>query len=381
MGYKAVKFLLVCFGLCFMGSVLANTSSKAAPLSQDVDWSYFQLPIYQNGPDTPVVGLRSFIGVRKSGVEFSLSLATSADMKQGRWQGLVTTVERPQFTLKRLIKGKVYSLKVTGARAEGPDAEKYGSWKTGKSTMPTHAVLFDIEWDAIKMLADSEFLRVTYNTIEQPDVTHVVDISLLLFKEKIQALKNKVATTDEGEKFFLTQAEIMAIPIKNLPESMRLGALKTFIEQSAGFFKLSATEVMEYSVSEIHEKKKAVDEQSRKNKLAERKRAHQAIYDQEPKWIDMNICPRRDVPYCASIGKVTYAQPSLMLGSDFSYGKIIGVVWRSAGSIVRIYGGVVDLDIDPEIHRASEAEYYFVLRNDEGRIDIRACDSVVIRSN
>ena len=138
---------------------------------------------------------------------------------------------------------------------------------------------------------------------------------------------------------------------------------------------------MQFSVSELTAKKEALDEKLRKNVLAEKKKAYQAIYDQEPKWLDMNICPRSDVTYCLSIGKTAYDQPNIMLGSDFKYGEIIGVVWRSAGSIVRIYGGSLDYDIEPEIYRASEAQYYFILRGDEGRIDIRPCDNVVVRPN
>lgn len=378
---KAIKSLLVCFGLCSMYSALAAPLSQVEPLFQDLDWDSFQVPIHENGPETPAVGLRSFIGVRKDGVEFSLSLATSTDLKQGRWTGLVTAVPRPQFKLQRLTKDAVYAVKTTGARAEGPDAESHGGWKTGDSTVATHAVIFDIEWDEIKKLTESDYLRVDYTTIEDPDTSHVVDISLLLFQEKIQALEDQFATTDEGKKFFLTKAEAMAIPIKDLPESMRAGPLKKLIERSSDFFKLTATEVMQFSVSELTAKKEAVDEKLRKNVLAEKKKAYQAIYDQEPKWLDMNICPRSDVTHCSSIGKTAYAQPDIMLGSDFTYGEIIGVVWRSAGSIVRIYGGMVDYDIEPKIHRASEAEYYFIVRNDEDRVDIRPCNYVVVRPN
>ena len=68
-----------------------------------------------------------------------------------------------------------------------------------------------------------------------------------------------------------------------------------------------------------------------------------------------------------------------MFGNEYDYGEIVGVVWRSEGSIIHVYGGSLDLGIDPDISRARKAGYYYILKSEEGFLKIRSAAGLLLR--
>ena len=139
---------------------------------------------------------------------------------------------------------------------------------------------------------------------------------------------------------------------------------------------MNETALRRLSMNDIKDLLAAGDKAKDDARKAEIRARHQAIYDQEPEWRGMNICLVRYIDFCGNMGSEAYVDD---IFGDFTYGRIEGVVWREKGEIIRIYGGSIDLGIEPEIVRAGEDAYYYLIETSSGGLDLRAAEGMLVR--
>ena len=350
---------------------LISTQAISAQV-QSIDWTHGNSPIYQSTPDSKVLGHRWWLYSLQHGHQISFRFDISLDGKQGAWFGDVRAKQRLRlFDFHTYSSGKYgQNVKTNGYFAQGPDSEK-GEWKVGESTQEIHLVEFAMDWVELVKLKNADTLMLRYLSVESPKTDQKSNFSLAQFEKKMAEIEKEISKHKGGRKFILTRKQVQAMPLRDLPPRIRQ-EISEGITESEKRLGVAVGELENYSMDQI--KQKISDK-----KNADKKKAHQKIYDMEPKWLDMNVCPRPDVNYCKNTGKTAY-EKSPLIGEPFRFGRIIGVIWRSKGSITKIYGGSIEFDIEPEIRRASEAEYYYLVENDKGYTSIVVADSVALKN-
>ncbi len=349
---------------------------SSAMAADDIDWLVSHEAVTESGPGTPIVGKRWSMGTIKNDLMFNIHLDAAPDMLMGNWYGDIRSTER--FYIKTFLldtAGKKYNLKLNDIKAYGPDAE-YGVWKKGAATTSIQALRFDFTREEILALKPFKSLVVNYGPFESPNDTTDIIFDLTNYTQRLAELDASIKNAG-GDAFLLTDEDINNMPINDLPAVHKNkwidGVADISSELSVPF-----SELMKLSINQITEKVEAKKDANREAVKAAKRAEHQAIYDQKPDWKDLNVCPKPDVSECRNIGRMGYEKDN-MFNKEYDYGKIIGVVWRSEGSIVHIYGGRIDYDLDPEIVRAKSAKYYYVLENDKGYLELRSAKNILLR--
>ena len=353
------KLALVFTALFYVG--IANSADN-------LSWQTGFQPVHQAGPGSAVVGKRWSLGSRSSDLNFYIHLDAQTNMERGNWYGEIRSYEK--FYVKTYVvdhKGRKKYLKLKGFAAQGPDSI-HGIWKEGKETARVQSVVFDLTREQLNSISKFSAIIIAYSSYKNKDKTKNITFPLDTFRAKLSELDSSV-TAQGGRLFLMTENQIKNTPMRSLPQSYRNKWQKSLKQVS---LKLSRP-INDLNKLSINGIKKLIKDTE---KSAKRKQ-HQAIYSQQPNWLDLNVCPKPDVSYCRNIGREAYTNDLLFAG-NFSYGKIKGVIWRSKGSIVRVYGGSIDLGIDPEIYRAKSAAYYYIVSK-KGSLEIRAAKNMLIR--
>jgi len=362
MKFKLIKFIVPILAFCFYAPVLSA--------AEDVDWIFGKEAIYEAGPESPTIGTRWALGTRKDDIQITFRLETSTDMKQGGWLGDVRAPEK--FYVKVYLvddAGVKRYFKLENGRAIGPDTE-YGNWKEGPATADQQMLLFDFNWDQMQQVKKAKSIVLGYSPYDKRKDSQDITISLDSFTARLNELEASVKAVNEGTKFILTKEQIDTTPLNKLPASIR-EYWQDDLKQVSQKLSMPISELLKLSMQDIQKLQMDKAIQLKEAKLAQTRKAHQAIYDQEPEWFDINVCPKPDVGYCNNIGKIAYLEDSMIKGDGvmftgamtIRYGKIYGVIWRSKGSIIEIYPGDVKWDRDPRIFRAPKAEYYYIIKD------------------
>ena len=359
----------------FIAITFSNNNFAATP---DFDWNHGINILREAGPESPQVGIRWSLASAKDSIQVTFQLDASNDLKQGSWLGGVTS-ENKFFVKFYLLdnQGNKKFLKMSNARAFGPDSDR-GIWKKGPATENPKMLVFQLDWENMLLIKNAKSLVLNYAEYDTPKEYRDIIFPLDNFNSHLEPLEASIKKVNGGERFLMTLEEINNTPIQNLPEVIQKQWRKDLI-RVAEELEISIIEVKKHSMHGLNAlQQKKVDEQ-RAALLAQKKKDHQAIYDQEPDWLDINNCPNSNISQCKNSGKQAY-ESDPMIGEPFHFGTILGVVWRSKDSIVRIYGGITDLGIDPEIHRATTAEYYYIVKSKRGPLDIRPLRAVTVKN-
>jgi len=345
--------------------------------TDDMDWHWGVEAIHGQGMDAPADGKLWGIAAVKDDIQITFRLEVKNDMSLGRWIGDIRAPEKfhVKFRLMDHNDHQIY-YQIEGARAVGPDAQS-GIWKDGPATAPQQAMTFDFNWEKALKLKGQKNLIINYSRFENKDESIDIVIPLGNYAAKLSEMESAIRDVPGARKFLLTDAEIRSMPINRLPPEIGAPLIKE-LDQASEFLNRDKDELMKLSFAAVEN----LIANQKKNKSilarAAKKAEHQEIYDQEPDWRDLNVCPKPDVSECRNIGRLGYEKDS-MFNKEYDYGTIIGVVWRSKGSIIHIYGGSLDYDIDPEIVRAKSGKYYYVLEGDKGSLELRPAKTILLR--
>ncbi len=366
----SISIFLFVLVLGFTGTAIAQDSMP------DMDWQFGTEPIHSQGTDKPADGKLWGIAARKDNVQITFRLEVNDDLSAGRWVGDIRAPEKfyAKFRLMSDDRNQVY-FQVENAKAIGPDAQN-GQWKDGPGTRSFKSMSFDFNWDQAQKIRGNKTLILNYASADTPDIKKDIHFPLDNFDAKLTDMEAAIRAVPGADKYLLTEIQIKTMPIKNLPPEMQ-AALSKELDGAAKFLNRSKSDLMKLNFHQVEALIKAERQAKGDAKLAAKRAEHQKIYDQEPNWKDLNVCPKRDVPECGNIGRGGY-EFDTMMGKDWDYGKIIGVVWRSEGSIIHIFGGNARMDIDPEIVRAKSAKYYYTLEKD-GKIELRPASLIKVR--
>lgn len=351
--------------------------STLAEAAEDRDWHWGEEPIHNQGRNMPADGKLFGIAAIKDNIQITFRLMAKNDMSQGSWVGDIRAPEK--FYVKLYLidqNGFRTYFKINGARAVGEDAE-YGSWKDGPATASQQAMIFEFSWDQALKIKGNKTLIVNFTRFDNKDESLDIAFPLNSFDSNLSELEAAIRAVPGSRQFLMTDKDIRSMPINHLPANISTPMIKQ-LAQASEILGRDKHELMKLSFDQVET---LLDEKRNADKAAKRaakKAAHQAIYDQKPNWRDLNICPKPDVRECQNIGRLGY-EIDTMFKKEYDYGKIIGVVWRSKGSIVHIYGGSLDIGIDPKIVRAEIAQYYYVLENDKGYLELRTVKKIFLR--
>ncbi len=344
----------------------------------DVDWGHGIEPLHEAGPDSPQIGTRWGLASLKDSIQLTLKLEASTDMTKGSWIGDIRS-ENKFYSKIYLVdeSGNKRFLKVENAQAIGPDAE-YGRWKDGPATSSQKMLAFQLNWEKMQLIKNAKSLIVNYAEFETPKQTRDIIFPLNNFNPHLEALEASIKNVAGADRFLMTAEEIDNTPMQDLPAIIQK-RWEEDIQKLAAHLDMPVSKLREYSMVGMKKLQKDKKDQAYAAEIARKKRAHQAIYDQEPDWLDINNCPNGSLQQCNNVGKQAY-ETNPMIGEAFHYGTILGVVWRSKDSIVRIYGGNVNLGIEPEIYRAKSAGYYYIVKSKKDYMDIRRVDVVTVKN-
>lgn len=351
--------------------------SDLAEATEDMNWHWGQEPIHSQGKSMPADGKLFGIAAIKDNIQITLRLMAKNDMSTGNWMGDIRAPEK--FYVKLYLidqNGRKNYFKMNGARAVGEDAE-YGGWKEGPATASQQAMTFEFSWDQAVQIKGNKTLVVNFASFDNKDETIDISFPLDTYDANLSELEAAIRAVPGSRQFLITDKEIRSMPIIHLPASISTSMVKQ-LAQAAEILGRDKNDLMKLSFDQVETLLDEKREADRASERAAKKAAHQAIYDQEPDWRDLNICPKPDVSECQNISRLGYEIDS-MFKKEYDYGKIIGVVWRSEGSIIHIYGGSLEIDIDPEIVRAKTAQYYYVLENDKGFLELRSVKNILLR--
>ncbi len=342
---------------------------------EDVDWTIEKTRVYENGPGTPVEGTRWSIGSQRDEILFIIHFDAKTDMSFGNWYGEIRAKEKFYVTTStELENGMTLNFKGDDARARGPDASNWGGWKDGPATVPFQSMVFELDRERIYRLKNDKNLVVKYSSFDDKDNKRNINFPLGTFAVRLDEVDKDIAANGGG--FFLkTRNEVENMPFGHLPSFVSdpmMKDLKTISEKTGK----PISDLIHLSINDIKKANKAADKAADEARLAEIKAKHKAIYDQEPEWMDLNLCPKPDVSFCQNMGKEAYSDD---IWGDFTFGTIQGVVWRPKGSIFRIYAGIPSLNKDPEVIRAKEGGYYYIIKSDTGYLDLRRADAMLVR--
>jgi len=345
--------------------------------TDDMDWHWGVEPIHGQGMDKPADGKLWGIAAVKDDIQITFRLEAKNDMSMGRWIGDIRAPEKfyVKFRLMNHDGHQIY-YKIEGARALGPDAQS-GIWKDGPAIAPQQVMIFDFNWEKALKLKHQKSLIISYSSFDNKNESTDIVIPLDNYATKLSEMEAAIRAVPGSRKFLLTDADIRSMPINQLPAEIGAPLIKE-LDQASEFLGRDKADLMTLSFSSVENL--ITDQRKAKSKAAQeaKKAEHQKIYDQEPDWRDLNVCPKPDVNECRNIGRLGYEIDDLF-NMEHDYGKTIGVVWRSEGSIIHIYGGSVNLDIDPKIVRAKSGKYYYVLESDEGYLEIRPVKTMLFR--
>ena len=362
-----MRFRPIKFALFFLTIFLYAPILSAA---EDVGWVFGKEPILETGSGSPEIGTRWALGARNDDVQITFRLEVATDMKQGGWIGDIRAPEKfyVKVYLVDEVGEKIY-FKLENGKAVGPDAE-FGVWKKGPVTTEQQMLMFDFSWEQMQMIKKAKAIVLGYSLFDSPNVSKDVTVSLDNFNMRLAALEASVKSVDGGARYVITQEQINTTPLNDLPKAVRGFSLGD-VKQISKELSVPVIELLELSKGDIQKLRRDKAEALMEAKHAKTRKAHQAIYDQEPEWFDINVCPKPDVGYCNDIGKAAYYDSAVPLidgkrlvgAMAFKIGQIFGVVWRSKGSIIEIYRGDVKWDRDPKIYRAPKAEYYYIIKS------------------
>jgi len=367
-----IQLLIACLNFIIM-----LVCPIAANATEDMDWHWGVEPIHGQGMNAPADGKLWGIAAVKDDVQITFRLEAKNDMSMGRWIGDIRAPEKfyVKFRLMNHDDHQVY-YKIEGGRAVGPDAQS-GIWKDGPATASQQAMTFDFNWEKALKLKHQKSLIINYTSFDNKEESTDIVIPLGSYSDKLSEMEAAIRAVPGSRKFLLTDADIRSMPINQLPPEISAPLIKE-LDQASEFLGREKNELMKMSFAAVKDliadKNKAEREAARAAKKAE----HQAVYDQEPDWRDLNVCPKPDVSECRNIGRLGYEKDT-MFNKEYDYGKIVGVVWRSKGTIIHIYGGSVDLDIEPKIVRANSGQYFYVLEKAEGYLEIRSAKTMLLR--
>ena len=357
--------------------VISFCNSNFAQVT-DVDWGHGIEPLHEAGPDSPKIGTRWGLASLKDSIQITLKLEASTDMTKGSWVGDIRSANKFYSKIYLIDKsGNRRFLKVDNAQAVGPDAE-YGVWKKGPATSNQQMLVFQLNWEKMQLIKNAKSLVVNYAEFETPKQTRDIVFPLDNFNSHLETLEASIKNVAGAERFLMTAEEIDNTPMQDLPATIQK-RWEEDIQKLAVHLDMPVSKLREYSMVGMKKLQKDKKDQAYAAEKARKKRAHQAIYDQEPDWLDINNCPNGSLQQCNNVGKQAY-ETNPMIGEPFHYGTILGVVWRSKDSIVRIYGGDVDLGIEPEIYRAKNAGYYYIVKSKRGNLDIRSVTGVTVKN-
>ncbi|MDQ7050691.1 MAG: hypothetical protein Q9M92_14600 [Enterobacterales bacterium] len=335
-------------------------------------WQLLTQPIYKSDEKKELVGNGWLIVTEQDNVRLSFWLEISKNGQLGRWLGeLRTSINIEGFDFSYLAVDNKKN-KLPHERATTQPSLLVAQGNTGES-IKIYRFTFPIEWDGIAKLLDAQSIDLRYRTFEHPKVVSHQLISTSGLKSKLKELLQTIKSNPATRFYVLSRKEIESIVIEQLPAVFKQKVFSKIRMKLGGTMdrvKLSDQEVNNRSFNQVMELIE-VRLQSWNNKT---KKAHKAIYDQEPNWMDMNLCPKSDLNYCHNIGRqgVVKNQSSMhrMLGMEVhNYGKIRGVIWRSKNSIVKITGGRVDFSQEPKIIRADTGGYYYLFSDKQGRVN------------
>ena len=367
MKFRSIEFLIIVLLSFFYAPILSA--------AEDVDWKAGKEPTYEADSTSIVTSTRWGVGSRQEDVQITFLLEATPDMSKGGWSGFIQSSER--FYVKIFLVGnddRRQYFKVNNSKAVGSDTY-LGGWKDGPATSKEQLLTFDFSWDELMSVKKSKTLILDYASYDSPDIHKDITFSLENFSAELDKIEADIKSIDGGRAYLMTQEQANSTPILDLPLTIQ-ESWQTELQRVSGSLSMSVDALMKLSKNEIELLIKKKSEADKKARLAEIRKQHQAIYDQEPNWIDINICPKPDVSFCKNVGKNAFTDDAMFSDLTHEYGEILGVVWRSIGSIKRIYGGSVEYDFAPKIYYTSYAGYYYIVKNDKGQIDIRACDSV-----
>lgn len=351
--------------------------SNIAEAVEDMDWHWGEEPVHSQGSSEPADGKLFGIAAIKNNIQITFRLMAKNDMSQGNWIGDIRAPEK--FYVKLYLidqNGYRNYFKMNSARAVGKDAE-YGGWKEGPATASQQAMTFEFSWDQAVKIKGNKTLIVNFASFENKDETIDIHFPLDTYDVNLLELETAIRAVPGSRQFLITDKEIRSMPIIHLPASISTSMVKQ-LTQAAEILGRDKNDLMRLSFDQVETLLEEKREADRASERAAKKAAHQAIYDQEPDWRDLNICPKPDVSECKNIGHLGYEIDN-MFKKEYDYGEIIGVVWRSEGSIVHIYGGSLEIDIAPEIVRAKNAQYYYILENDKGFLEVRSVKGMLLR--
>ena len=100
-----------------------------------------------------------------------------------------------------------------------------------------------------------------------------------------------------------------------------------------------------------------------------------AVFAAQPNW--QNICPKDDVSYCKNVGKNAhnnFTNPPLLRG--IKLGKIIGVSWRSKGSVIGISEAIPSAGIPESVRKSPRNAYYYIINDGSGKPFLRQCREI-----
>jgi hypothetical protein len=342
---------------------------------EDVDWVIEKNPINDSGVDAPVIGTRWSLGSRQDGVLFVIHFDSKTDRSHGIWYGEVRTSEKFYVEFIMVHSDDVpRSFKVDNAQAQGPDATAFGGWKEGPATAPIQRMAFGLDRERLNTIASSKTLILKYTPFDNSEAAKLVEFPLANFSDQLAKVDADIKA-DGGEIYLKTNSELEVVPLNKLPEFM-VAPLLSDLDKISERTGQSIETLRELSINEIKALNQAAADAEKEDRLAEIRARHIAIYDQEPEWTDLNLCPKPDLSSCANVGLEAYSDD---IWGEFVYGIIEGVVWRPEGSIVRIYAGIEEFDRDPEVVRAKEGAYYYLIRTPSKYIDLRSVDGMLTR--
>lgn len=76
-------------------------------------------------------------------------------------------------------------------------------------------------------------------------------------------------------------------------------------------------------------------------------------------WTD--VCPNSDIPYCKNGGKTAYNAFGPKVLRDVKLGKIIGVAWRSKGSVIGYSKPIPEAGLPGETCLSPRDAYYYII--------------------
>lgn len=78
-----------------------------------------------------------------------------------------------------------------------------------------------------------------------------------------------------------------------------------------------------------------------------------------------NQCPDADILFCDHVGKTAFNATGTAVMKDIPLGKIEGVIFRPAGSLLGISEAIPDAGIPEQIRTAPEDGWYYIINDSQ----------------